>query len=490
MLPLASLFHHLASHPGDKRMQRSVRYALFLVAGFPALLGAQGFGLYEQGTCAMGRAGTGVAAPCADGSAIFFNPAGLAGLKGGRATIGVTLLDVQGGFTDDIFQQKTKLDDPLLAIPQIYVAYGVTPKLGVGIGLFAPYGLETRWPFSFDGRFAGYKNVLRSVYVQPTVAYQVTPWLSLGGGFDIVMGKVELNQRLDLAEAPVDPALGVPPGTVFGQFGIAPGTDFADAHLEATKTTVTAHWGGIIKVNDKLSIGGRYLMHAKFDYSGTARFTQVNTNLVLPATITVGALTLPAGTPIDLLLSAPPPNGLYLFNTLLTTQAVSTTITNPEQVIFGLAYKPRTDWTLFGDYQFTRWGKRFYTLEIDFANAQLNRVLHEGYQNTNGFRVAAEWAKDAKWTFRGGYLYHDGAAPTQTVTPLLPEGDRNEFTGGFTVKLAPGLTGDFAYQYVKQNDRRGRTREPLFNQAPTIGMNNGVYNFYAHLFGVSLGYAF
>jgi long-chain fatty acid transport protein len=470
-------------------MQRSVRYALFLVAGFPALLGAQGFGLYEQGTCAMGRAGTGVAAPCADGSAIFFNPAGLAGLKGGRATIGVTLLDVQGGFTDD-FQQKTKLDDPLLAIPQIYVAYGVTPKLGVGIGLFAPYGLETRWPFSFDGRFAGYKNVLRSVYVQPTVAYQVTPWLSLGAGFDIVAGSVELNQRLDLAEAPVDPALGVPPGTVFGQFGIAPGTDFADAHLEATKTTVTAHWGGIIKVNDKLSIGGRYLMHAKFDYSGTARFTQVNTNLVLPATITVGALTLPAGTPIDLLLSAPPPNGLYLFNTLLTTQAVSTTITNPEQVIFGLAYKPRTDWTLFGDYQFTRWGKRFYTLEIDFANAQLNRVLHEAYQNTNGFRVAAEWAKDAKWTFRGGYLYHDGAAPAETVTPLLPEGDRNEFTGGFTVKLARGLTGDFAYQYIKQNDRRGRTREPLFNQAPTTGMNDGVYNFHAHLFGVSLGYAF
>ena len=45
----------------------------------------------------MGRAGAGVAAPCADGSAMFFNPAGLAGLTGGHVTIGVTLLDVQGG---------------------------------------------------------------------------------------------------------------------------------------------------------------------------------------------------------------------------------------------------------------------------------------------------------------------------------------------------------------------------------------------------------
>src|SRR2546426_828854 len=100
----------LAKPPGVKRMRRSVRYALVLFAGFPALLGAQGFGIYEQGTCSMGRAGTGVAAPCTDGSAIFFSPAGLAGLTGGRVTIGVTLLDVEGGFTDDILQHETRRD--------------------------------------------------------------------------------------------------------------------------------------------------------------------------------------------------------------------------------------------------------------------------------------------------------------------------------------------------------------------------------------------
>ena len=471
-------------------MRRFLRYVLVLFAGFPALLGAQGFGIYEQGTCAMGRAGTGVAAPCADGSAIFFNPAGLAGLKGGRATIGVTLLDVQGGFTDDVSRQKTSLDDPLLAIPQVYAAYGVTPKLGVGIGLFAPYGLQTRWPLTFDGRFAGYDNLLRSVYIQPTVAYQVTPWLSLGGGLDIVLGKVELNQRLDLADAPVPTALGVPAGTIFGQFGIAPGTDFANTHLEASKTTVTAHWGAIFKVNDKLSIGGRYLMRATFDYAGTAEFSQVPTNLVIPATITVGAFTIPAGTPVDALLAAPVTSGgLDLFNTVLTAQTVTTQITNPEQLILGLAFKPRNDWTLFVDYQLTRWSK-FNTVNIDFANPLLNRVLHEDYQNTNGIRLAAEWAKDAKWTFRGGYLRHQGAAPAETVTPLLPEGARNEFTGGFTVKLSPGFSADLAYQYIKQNDRRGRTREALFNQAPTTLLNHGVYDFHAHLFGVSLGYAF
>jgi long-chain fatty acid transport protein len=274
---------------------------------------------------------------------------------------------------------------------------------------------------------------------------------------------------------------------VFGQFGIAPGTDFADAHLEATKTTVTAHWGAIVKVSDKLSIGGRYLMHAKFDYEGTAQFSQVPTNLTIPATLAVGPLVIPAGTPVDALLASPP---LDLFNTVLVSQTVTTSITNPEQLILGLAYQPRKDWTLFVDYQWTRWGERFQTVNIDFANPVLNRVLHEDYQNTNGIRLAAEWAKDAKWTFRGGYLRHQGAAPDQTVTPLLPEGSRNEFTGGFTVKLSPGFSADVAYQYIKQKDRRGRTREALFNQGPTTLLNHGVYDFHAHLFGVSLGYAF
>ena len=480
-------------------MRACVRYALVLCAAMPTLLGAQGFGIYEQGTCAMGRAGAGVAAPCSDGSAMFFNPAGLAGLTGGRLTIGVTLLDVQGGFTDDLFQQKTKLDDPLLAIPQVYISYAATPKLGVGVGLFAPYGLETNWPTAFDGRFAGYKNILKSVYIQPTLAYQVSPRVSLGAGLDVVLGKVELNQRLDLATTPVPASiLPVPPGTpppVFGQFGFPPGTDFANAHLEATKTTVAAHFGATFKVSDHLTFGANFLTQAKFDYSGTASFTRVPTGIVVPATITVGALTIPAGFPIDTLVGgAPGSGGLDLFNPstgVFRTQPVTTTIKNPSQLALGLAYKLANGWTLLGDYQLT-WWSQFNELDITFPqdlSGLLNRKLFENYHNTSGFRFGAEWAKDAKWTFRGGYLHHDGAAPAETVTPLLPEGQRNEFTLGTTVKLGAALSADLAYQYIRQNDRRGRTREPLIGAA-TTGLNNGLYDFHAHLFGVSLSYAF
>ncbi len=67
------------------------------------------------------------------------------------------------------------------------------------------------------------------------------------------------------------------------------------------------------------------------------------------------------------------------------------------------------------------------------------------------------------------------------MTPLLPEGERNEFTGGLGLKLGKQLTADLAYQYIRQNDRRGRTQA-----LP----NNGLYTFGAHLFGVSLAFTF
>src|SRR5438876_640955 len=373
MLPCTSRFHHLAkkSHPETNRMRQSVGYALSVLIGAPAVLGAQGFGIYELGSCGMGRAGTGVAAPCGDGSAIFFNPAGLAGLTGWHISGGGTLIKAVGNSTRDSTLAKT---------------------------------------------------------------------------------------------------------------------DLANVHLEASHTKVTGgHFGAIAKVSDRFSIGARFLMHAEIDYAGTATFTQVPTGVIIPTTVIVGPDTIPAGTPLDAVLQ-----GLGVFTGLLPNQAVTTTITNPEQFVVGVSYKPMPGWTLYGDYQYTWWGTRFAALPINFSNpATPSLLLNTYYQNTSDFRLGAEWVKNAKLTLRGGYLYNTAAAPPETVTPLLPEGARNELTAGAGVALSPKWSVDFAYQFIKQNDRRGRTRDISgATSGQLLELNNGLYSFSAHLVGFSLAYTF
>jgi len=446
------------------------RFALLLCAGFPSLVAAQGFGVYEHNTCAMGRAGVAAASPCADGSGIFFSPAGLAGLAGSHFSLGVTLIGAQGGFTDDFLAQKTPLDNPIIPVPNAYITHAFSPKFTAGIGVYAPYGLETKWPTTgFEGRFVGYNTDLRSIYIQPTVAYQVHPRLKVGVGFAYITSRVKLRQRADLSQQ------GVPaqPFT-FASLGIPNQTDFADAALEATGTGFAINFGGILKVNDKLSIGGHWLTRKTIDYSGDVTFTQIPTGLTLAGG---NPLSLPAGTPVDALVGPEfGPGGP------LASGPAKTSIIMPPQGSIGLAYKASDKLTVMADYQLVVWGW-FNSLTIDFENpATTDITLHPENKDTHGFRFGGEYQYSPKITLRGGYLYHTGASPAQFVTPLLPEAARNEFTIGAGIDLTPKMHADLGYQYIRQNDRRG-----LVN---VLAGNTGIFQFSAHLFGVGLAYTF
>jgi long-chain fatty acid transport protein len=452
------------------------RFALLLLAGASSLvaaLPAQGFGVYEHNACTMGRAGVAAANPCPDGSAIYFNPAGLAGLPKTRISIGVTSIAASGGYTDDLTNQTSDLQNPVIPVPNAYITHAMSPKLTLGIGAYAPYGLETKWDSTtFPGRFLGYNTDVRSVYIQPTVGYQINPKLKFGIGFAYITSRLTLRQRSDFSTQLVPPP--APPGTPFSALGVPTGTDFADAHLHATGSGYALNFGGIIKLSDRVSIGGHWLTKKKINYDGTAEFHQVPTGLVLPPNNPLG---LPAGTPVDALVAANFGAGGPLSN-----GGAKTSITMPPQGTLGVEWKLNTAWTVMGDYQYTVWGW-FNQIDIDFTNpATPDLSLHPNNKDTHGFRFGTEYQYDPKVKLRGGYLYHTGASPDEFVTPLLPEGPRNEFSIGAGIELTPKLHADLAYQYIKQNDRRGTVN--------LAAGNTGLYQFSAHLFGLGASYTF
>jgi long-chain fatty acid transport protein len=456
------------------------RFAFLLCAGVPSLVAAQGFGVYEHNTCAMGRAGVTAASPCPDGSAIFFSPAGLAGLSGTHFSAGVTFIGASGSFTDDYLAHKTDLDNPIIPVPAGYFTHALSPKLTVGIGAYAPYGLETKWPLEdFAGRFVGYNTKIRSIYIQPTVAYQVHPRLKVGVGFAYITSRLELHQRADFSTQVV-PSAALPPGTRFSALGIPTGTDFADATLEATGTGFAVNFGGILKVTDRLTIGGHWLTRKTISYDGTAAFTPVPTGLILPPghkiQLTPFCDTL-SPCNVDNLVAP-----FFLPGQPLSAGNVKTSITMPPQGSLGLSYKASDALTVMADYQLVVWGW-FNTVVIDFENAGTPDItLSPQNKDTHGVRFGAEYQYSPTVTLRGGYLYHTGASPANFVTPLLPEGARNEFTAGAGIAVTPKLHADLAYQYIKQNDRRGTVN--------LAAGNTGLYQFSAHLFGLGLAYTF
>jgi long-chain fatty acid transport protein len=436
---------------------------------------AQGYGVYEHGTCVMGRAGTGVAAPCSGGSPIFYNPAGIVGGENKWAVeVGGTRISPRYQFRDSLTGVTTPAVEINPLVPHVYVTRQITSRWAAGLGVFAPYGLRSEWPTTFSGRFLAYVADLKSIYIQPTVAFAVSPRVSIGVGLDYVHMSVELQQRVDLSSQVATIGPGNVPIT-FGMLGIPVGTDFADATVKGSGNGTGAHFGILLKPWDWLSVGGRVLTRVRVNGAGTANFTPYATNIVLPAGNPLG---VPGGTPLDAVVASAFQTKLY------SGQAVHTRLPNPEQLVVGVALKPTHDVTLLADYQYVNWGV-FDVLGLDFDSAG-SRTVREDYRATSGWRGAIEIQPTSRLQVRGGLLTHDAAAPSQTVTPLLPEAARVEGTLGASYWVTPKMRLDIAYQYIRQQDRRGRVGEYSDGRPPDVALNNGLYTSTAKLYGASL----
>jgi long-chain fatty acid transport protein len=443
---------------------------------------AQGFGVYEQGACMMGRAGAGVAAPCPDGSGIFFNPAALS-VDAKVVTFGGVIIDPRGSFTDtsttSMKGTASTLNTNYYPVPNIYVSLPFAKKYAFGVGVFAPYGFTTDWPVKSQGRYLGYKSVIEGLYIQPTFAVKLNDNVSIGIGVDVTRLNFELNQRADLSTQML------PTGATFAQLGVAAGTDFADIQLRGKTWNVGYHLGTIFKVNDRFSIGLRYLGGQKVDINdGTIDTTQIPAVKPdgTPYTTPIALPGIPAGTPMDALVAPQ-----FASGGKLSDQSAMTTLPMPAQFVAGVAIKASRTVKLFLDYQFTNW-TAFDTLKID--GQYLDSVIPENYKNVSGLRVGTEIGLGQKSQFRAGFNVHGPAAPDQTVTPNLPEGSRQELTLGFGSKLSKAFRFDVSYMYLHQPDRAGRSYAGANPAAPTVADNNGVYSFMGHLFGLSMSVRF
>src|SRR5262245_60727028 len=401
--------------------------ALCLVLAARERAAAQGYGIYEQSACAMARAGAAVAAPCDDGSAIFFNPGAIAMQRDGRTVSGSgTLIGPRGDFADFNGRIAGTMKSNWIPVPAAYYARPVGERLALGVGLFVPFGLTIEWPVDFAGRFVSYKTVLRAPYLQPTIAYKINDHVSIGGGPDFVFSTVELHQRVDLATQQLAP------GITFAQLGVPPGTDFANFKISGSDFSVAGHVGVLIKANETVSFGARYLSRQTIERDDlTLESTQIPTGLRTPVPLPG----IPAGTPVDALLAPQ-----FAAGGRLSNQSAATKLTVPDQFVAGVAVTPVAHLQLLVDYQFMTWSV-FENLEFDTEHG-LSELVVKNYRDTSGVRVGVDYGVNGRVALRGGFVAHQAAAPDGSVTPDLPEGGRTEYTAGLGAGLSNHLSLD------------------------------------------------
>lgn len=455
---------------------------------------SQGSMVMTHSSCAVATGAAGVGSPCEDGSAVLFNPAGLV-RHPSVVGLGASAIRSGGSFEYDNGGEIVEREASTSTVPFAYLNYNLRPNLSAAIGLFAPYGLGIDWPESFEGRFVSYDTGLRNLYLQPTLSVAAGERLSFGAGLDVIFSSIEINQRLDLSTTPLptNPLAGQGRVATFGSVGIATGTDFADVNLSGTGTGLSFHVGALARITDQISIGARYLHSAAIDLDGDADFSQVLTNLTLPAGNPLSqpgnSLGLPAGSAVVL---DPVLGTSFQAGQRLADQAISTNLELPAQLVVGVAVTPIPALTLLADYQFTGW-ESFDQATIDFEQeATPDAELVLDYQNTSTWRFGARYDASPSVILRGGFIYNTAAEREFSVSPLLPEAERNYYSGGLGWRFGNEMQLDLGYQLVDQSDRRGRVRgrAPGMAQAELEALNVGVYSSTAHIFSATLSFQF
>jgi long-chain fatty acid transport protein len=414
----------------------------------PAVAGATGYAIYEQGAAALGMAGAATAG-VDDASAVFFNPAALARLEGTRFYVGGSALapmtSVTGTATRPPLGETENMVKQVFFPPTIYATHRLMKGLGVGLGVNSPYGLGVEWDADeFTGRYITTKVDLQTLNGSACLAWAPNERWSFAGGADALFTKVQLRKRSLYS----NPLLGV--------------TDLDIINLEMKSDFTPGYgWNAAVLYTPAASwrVGAFYrskvVVHVD---DAEADFTQILTGLA----------------PVD----------AYVASQLPPDQNAGTVLRFPALWSAGVAYDPEPDWTVEADFLWYEWSV-FSDLPFYFETTPaLNVTRIEDYKDSWQVRVGAEHRR-GDLAYRFGYYYDRSPAPTYSVSPLLPDADRIGVSLGLGWTFGPNRNWTLdGYGLGLFLDRRaGYTLDPY-------GTFQGDYKTFTAMGGVGLGYRF
>jgi long-chain fatty acid transport protein len=407
---------------------------------------AAGFRLPEAGNKAnaMGFAFT---AQADNPSAIYYNPAGLTQLEKNNIALGVTYVKENGGEFNGTTPIQTTVasetqKDLNFFIPNMYYTY-TSKAQGVtfGLGAFSPFGLGQEYQNANTSIFRNQvtKVEIQTIVVNPTIAFDVNEVLSVGFGVDFLWGKIKYKTT---------------PTTLTSPF-----ITLFKTNLEGDGTAWGYNGGILLKPTKDLKIGANFRSGYKLEIKN-ADFTASDNTVPLPNPL------------------APFPMG--------ETKA-SGTLNLPATAAVGASYNFGR-LTVEADLDWTFWSS-FKELRITNSSLpQYNVVRAQNWRDVMALRAGLEYRVTDPIALRLGYSYDPTPVPAETLSPLLPDADRNYYTAGAGFKFG-NWTVDISGIYVDKKDRTVSNIRAEGAPAPNVGQK-GEWKGDAWLAGMDIAYKF
>jgi long-chain fatty acid transport protein len=376
--------------------------------------------------------GTAFVAVADDPSAIAYNPAGLTQLNGtniyggGTVVIPSTTYESPSGQSEDTEFQ-------VFFPPHFYACSKLgTTDFRFGIGLFSPFGIGGR-KWSEDGltRYVSLENNVLTLSANPTIAYRVSPRLSVALGLNYTISRIQAERKIDQS---------------------AVGNSDGESLLKEDGDGWSYNFGVLFKPDERWSLGLAYRSKIEIDYSGDLEIKKI----------------APALQPLF--------GGSY-FKT-----GVHTSSDFPQVVSLGAAFRPTKEWTISLDLEWFGWSSfNESTLQVDNkvpAAGITDNTTPLGWKDVWTIKVGAEYRITEKFSVRGGYAYIQSPVPDLTLDPSNPDSTQHHFSVGLGYKTGTYIL-DFFYMAGFLEDRE--VQNPILS---------GTYENSIHQFGFSLGRSF
>ncbi len=219
-----------------------------LLAVFSGAASAAAFQLLEQNASGLGTAYAGSAAVADNASTIFFNPAGMTQLQGVQLSLGVAGVGPSYKFDNDGTTGATGGNGGdaggWAAVPNAYASWRLTRDLSAGIGISAPFGLATKYDSDWIGRAQSVKSEIRTINVNPSLAYRVNDKVSLGFGVNYQTIDAELTNAFSRLKGD-DSAWGWNAGALFT---LSPAMRVGLSYRSSMKYTLEGKANGLLPI--------------------------------------------------------------------------------------------------------------------------------------------------------------------------------------------------------------------------------------------------
>jgi long-chain fatty acid transport protein len=389
---------------------------------------AAGFALIEQSGSGMGNAFAGAAAVAEDASTIYFNPAGMTYIEGTQVVGTLHLINPNAEFNDKNSQPATSRPlggdggdaGDLAFVPNFYYKRDLSDTIKFGLGISVPFGLKTEYDKSWIGRFQAVKSEVKTININPSLAFKVNDQLSLGFGLSAMRMEAELTSAVN--------------------FG---GSGEGYSKVEGDDWGFGFNLGAIYQITNDTRVGLAYRSKVEQHLDGDVKFTR------------------PTGLPAPLVAATPNGN-------------VTADLTLPETLSLSMFTSLNDRWDLLADVTWTRWSQ-FQELRIIRDSGTTLAVTPENWDNTMRYSIGINYHYNDQLKLRAGLAYDEEAISDQYRTARIPGNDRKWLTFGLGWQATPMTKLDvgYAHLFISDANINDDQNKPVPNPPPASPFSKG-----------------